>query len=402
MRNLVSAYRSRLLGQAAAIAIIAGFGAGCSDATHPGEPFFTGSTANQREIIGSATAQPMPGPIPPGAVTSSNLPPPPGAVASAAPYAPPPGAAPGPGWTAVGGKVVTVGPGESLDTLAIKYGVPSAQIARTNGISSPSQITAGRTLIIPQPTGQAAAYAAAEPLPSPGAAAPAARTTVIAVKGGDVVHVVAPGETLYGIAKASGVNAQDIVALNGMSSETVRIGQKLRMPNGALPKAQVASAKTETQVATLGAPPKPLGTLTVKPGGQAVASAPAAAAVPAAPAATDLPSAPSAAKAPTTDRRRRGRRRHRAAIGERDDVPLAGPRPHHLRLRRQAERRAERRHQSRGAGRHFRQGRRGRHRDLRRQRARGLRQPRPHPPRRRLGLGLRPQQRHSGQARRSS
>ena len=58
-----------------------------------------------------------------------------------------------------------------------------------------------------------------------------------------------------------------------------------------------------------------------------------------------------------------------------------------------ARRRAQRRHQSLGAGRHRSPGRRGRHRDLCRQRAEELRQPRPDPPYRRLGLGLRPQQR---------
>src|SRR5258707_1339097 len=81
MRTRVSVFRARLLCQAAAAAVLAGMGAGCSgDVSRFREPFFTGSTANQHAIIGSE--QPMPAPIASadGAVTKGgDLPPPAGA-----------------------------------------------------------------------------------------------------------------------------------------------------------------------------------------------------------------------------------------------------------------------------------------------------------------------------------
>ena len=66
-------------------------------------------------------------------------------VASAA-YPPPPAAG---GYGGPGSQVVTVGPGESLDSLAIRYGVPSVEIAKANGISNPGDLTQGRVIVIP-------------------------------------------------------------------------------------------------------------------------------------------------------------------------------------------------------------------------------------------------------------
>ncbi len=240
MCNRVSASRVRFLGQAAAVAVLAGLAAACSsDATRVKEPFFTGSTANQRAIIGGAGST---------AVAQSALPPAQGTggpinLASSQ----------GGAWSAVGGRVVTVAPGESLDTLAIKYGVPSNEIARANGISSPSQITPGRAIVIPQPAQAQTAYAT--PPQIQGAPATA--------KAGGVVHVVEPGQTLYSIAQAQGVRVEDIVALNGLPSQTIRVGQRLQIPGagGSLPTPQTASLET-TAAGT-----KTLGTLKVNADG---------------------------------------------------------------------------------------------------------------------------------------
>ena len=299
MRNRVSATRSRILGQAAVIAVLAGMGAACSgDAMRVREPFFTGSTANQREIIGGA-GQPMPAPLPAGGVASSSLPPPVGTVASNGPIS-------GSGaWSAAGGTVVTVGPGESLDTLAIKYGVPSVEIARANGISSPAAVTPGRAIVIPQRTAAAYAPQAAASAPMP-VSAPAPTMAAAPPRGGDVIHVVEPGQTLYSIARAQGVRVNDIIAANGLTSESIRVGQRLRMPGGgAAAPAQTVALKSPSLPPTLGAPPKLLGTLTVKSDGTpaapaAAAPAPAAGAhLPKLPDVPALPSAPDKSVTPT-------------------------------------------------------------------------------------------------------
>src|SRR5260221_619574 len=154
MRNQVSAFKARLLCQAAAVALLAGMGASCS-ATDPGfhEPFITGSTANQREIL-TGDSQPMPAPVSDeAAVSSTDLAAPtdvsptvPAATASAGSY----------GWSSASGKVVRVGPGESLDTLALKYGVPGNEIAKANDIKSPSEVRKGKMIVIPTRVAMAA------------------------------------------------------------------------------------------------------------------------------------------------------------------------------------------------------------------------------------------------------
>src|SRR3990167_2390623 len=83
MRNRVFACRSGLLGRVAIVAIAAATVAGCSEASRFGTPLFTGSTKNQRDIIGNE--QPMPPPVSNSAISRSDLPPPSDIVASNAP-----------------------------------------------------------------------------------------------------------------------------------------------------------------------------------------------------------------------------------------------------------------------------------------------------------------------------
>jgi murein DD-endopeptidase MepM/ murein hydrolase activator NlpD len=282
MRNPSSAFRARILAQAAAVASLAGVMAGCSaDSTRLQEPFFTGSTPNQREIIGND--QPMPGAIPGDATVSSSALPPPGGGTV--------GSGSATGWSAAGGRVVTVGSGESLDTLAIKYGVPAMEIVRANGISSPAEIKAGRPIVIP------VRVAASAPPPAP-AEPEIAPTPVVATKSskGAGVHVVTAGQTLYSISRQYGVHVSDVVALNGLTSDNIRLGQKLKIPAGGSGVPQAVAYAPEPAPKVLGAPPKPLGTLVIKknPGADPVPVE--VAAVPKAP---EIPSIPVEPKATT-------------------------------------------------------------------------------------------------------
>ncbi len=76
-------------------------------------------------------------------------------------------------WTWDGGQPVTVGHGESVETIARRHGVPLQAVLQTNGLSSPSQVRAGQRLVIPRyvsgpaATAQASApaYTPAQPVP---------------------------------------------------------------------------------------------------------------------------------------------------------------------------------------------------------------------------------------------
>lgn len=100
--------------------------------------------------------------------------------------------------------------------------------------------------------------------PAPAAPAPAPQPQQSASQGGGS-YVVAAGDTLYGIARKTGVNASALQQANALSSpDSIRIGQRLTIPAGgtvpAQPTTTIAAAPTTPtpQPASLSAPaPKP-------------------------------------------------------------------------------------------------------------------------------------------------
>ncbi len=282
MRNPVPAFRSRTVLNVVTVACLAVTAAACNSARfHDG--LFTGSTPNQREIIGSAADQPMPAQTygGSGTVTRAALPPPPAASTTfAANDQPMPAPIPGYGndgytWTAVGGSVITVLPGETISDLAVKYGAPATQILAANQLTSASQIVPGRILVIPHRVALA---------PS----APAETPVVLAqgsprpVKAGST-YVVQSGDTLYSISRRSGASVNDLVALNGLAAaDQIRVGQTLRLPAGAGAPATMAYAPTAPSAPTVKphpvASPEPM--IKLKSPAETVANAPAVPPVP--------------------------------------------------------------------------------------------------------------------------
>lgn len=268
MRNRVSAFRSRALGQAALVILIAAASAACSNSKRLSEPFFTGSTDNQRQIVNPDGYQPMPQQVASSGVMRSDLPAPPayGQTYAAANPADMTGVGGAYRWTAEGGSVVRIGPSDSLDNLAAKYGVPQEQILAANQMTSASQIRNGGTIVIPRRVAMSAPQMDAE-IPAAAYAPPPVvdEAPMLAATGG-ATYVVQPGDTLYGIARRNGVRVGDLVALNNLASpESIRSGQTLILNgNGGGQQTVVASA------GTLGAGEQPLGQLRVDASGAAL------------------------------------------------------------------------------------------------------------------------------------
>ena len=162
------------------------------------------------------------------------------------------------------------------------------------------------------------------------------------------VHVVAPGETLHSIARLYGKPVMVLAKANNIPPDTmVKVGERIIIPD-------------------MREAPQPA---TIAPRAEAPAAAPGRA--------DDRHAeSPHSARLAAPDRAAgAGQRGQDRGAGRRTaDLPLAGARPRHRRLRTEAEWLAERRHQSRGARRHAGQGGRGWRRRLCRQRAEGLRQ----------------------------
>ncbi len=134
-------------------------------------------------------------------------------------------------WTWDGGQAVTVGRGETLASIAHKNGVPVAALMQTNNITNTSAVRPGQRLVIPRYVYDAAPAAQAAPTPQ--------RTA-------GTVHVVAPGETLMGIARRSGIPLSTLARANNIPPFTkVKIGDRITVPGGGQVAARAPAPKVE-------------------------------------------------------------------------------------------------------------------------------------------------------------
>jgi murein DD-endopeptidase MepM/ murein hydrolase activator NlpD len=79
-------------------------------------------------------------------------------------------------WTTAGGAAITVAQGESASVIASRYGVPMEALIKANGLSSASQVTPGKSLIVPVYNAAARQASAVAPAPAATAAVAPVRT----------------------------------------------------------------------------------------------------------------------------------------------------------------------------------------------------------------------------------
>lgn len=172
-------------------------------------------------------------------------------------FSPPAFAPAAPPGVLAGGNAHVVAPGETLFSIATRYGATVDALASANGLQPPFIIQPGQYLNIPS-FGSSPYFApegnpyfapegnpyAAGPNGSPyysGNGAPYLQNDPNAYypptgnaypyQGGGVTHTVAPGETLYSIAMRYGVSPQHLVAVNGLANPNqIFVGQVLVLP----------------------------------------------------------------------------------------------------------------------------------------------------------------------------
>jgi murein DD-endopeptidase MepM/ murein hydrolase activator NlpD len=164
-------------------------------------------------------------------------------------------APPPPRFTWEGGTPIVVGPGETLETISRRYGVPVAAIMEANSISHPGGVRPGQHLVIPRRHGPGSVAATAPPptriaaagaMPSPAPVGPP-RT---ALAPGSSVHVVAPGETLHSIARHYGKSVLVLAKANNLAPDSmVRVGSRITIPGGASAPVAAAPAAASPPVA---------------------------------------------------------------------------------------------------------------------------------------------------------
>jgi LysM repeat protein len=183
-----------------------------SGATTPGSPTGVETTAVPGETVVSAVTstpglQATPTLVPIGGTQPAEQPTP---TTAPAPTSAPSGSESPPSSPEEGYIWHTVQRGETLSSIAQRYGTTSQAIAKANGIVNPNQIYAGQKLKIPTGGGSTGGTA-----------------------GCRIRHTVKSGEWVWQIAREYGVSPYDILAANGLtiqSANTIYPGMVLCIP----------------------------------------------------------------------------------------------------------------------------------------------------------------------------
>jgi LysM repeat protein len=116
------------------------------------------------------------------------------------------------------GTLYVVRQGDSLDALAARWGVSVAAIKRANGLVSQTIWTGQSLRMTCAP--RAATEASSAPASANINAAPACSGS----------YVVRPGDSLSAIAAKCGISVAALKSANGLVSNTLLVGQSLRLP----------------------------------------------------------------------------------------------------------------------------------------------------------------------------
>lgn len=135
----------------------------------------------------------------------------------------------------------TVKRGETLSSIARKYGAEMAAIREANGMRG-STIHPGEVLTIPVAGGSAATLAAVAPPREDIAAQLPEHQKPAADTGKSHTYVVRQGDTLWGVARRNGVTVPALAAANDLTPKSgLTVGARLKIPGGGTGAAGSAS-----------------------------------------------------------------------------------------------------------------------------------------------------------------
>lgn len=141
-------------------------------------------------------------------------------------------------WDWNGGTPITVGQGETIQTISRRYGVPAIAIAEANGMTTGTPVYPGQRLVIPKYS-----YSGGRPVPVPAPAAPqlaSAPATTGSIRqpsparpfgAQGQVHIVGPGETLFSIGRRYNISPVALAQANRLPPHhKLRMGEQLTIP----------------------------------------------------------------------------------------------------------------------------------------------------------------------------
>jgi LysM repeat protein len=177
-----------------------------------------------------------------GTPVATTAPPPPAFVGFVVPQTP----------EADGSIIHTVQAGDTIDSIAVAYGLTRDQLLALNPLANPRIIQIGQQLIVREPTGEATAEATV--------ASAAQFGTGVVQPDGSVVHYVQAGDTVDIIAFNNGMTRDELMALNSMTDpRIIQIGQALILHPApeATPEATPEAESTAESTSDFSVEPEP-------------------------------------------------------------------------------------------------------------------------------------------------
>ena len=113
-----------------------------------------------------------------------------------------------------GNGTYTVKAGDTLYRIAYNHGISLTTLLSINGLSETSTIRPGQQLVV---SGSAKATTSTT------------KATTVSYSTGASTHTVQAGDTLFRIAKNNGLTLSELRALNGLTSNNIRVGQVLKV-----------------------------------------------------------------------------------------------------------------------------------------------------------------------------
>lgn len=140
--------------------------------------------------------------------------------------------------------------GDTVGKIAEKHGIDRKALLEANRLSEGQPIYIGETLVVP---GAIAAAPAPAPKPETGSVAEANKPAPVkqdAIVVGDTkkpaatgtkTHKVVKGDTLTSVAKAHSTTVESLKAANGLRTDTISLGQTLKIPGSQATSGQASS-----------------------------------------------------------------------------------------------------------------------------------------------------------------
>lgn len=137
------------------------------------------------------------------------------------------------------GNTYTVQAGDNLIRIARKYGVKVSDLCEVNGISRTQILKVGQVLQIPGASAGTASAEQAQPKETSAsissvvqpAGTQTATATAAAAQAGTQSYTVQAGDSYWKLARRFNSSVEELMSLNGASSDKLKIGQTIIVPN---------------------------------------------------------------------------------------------------------------------------------------------------------------------------